>query len=97
MPFYRVNALSSDGFIGEGSNGNEGDGGSPFPRRVGFSRFFAKTESSLWSRGGRVYGKPGNVAGVAEGRPSSPRARSRPPEDQFRDTDTTTRNMETPL
>lgn len=66
VPFYRVNALSSDGFIGEGSNETRWRG------RISAStfRFFAGAKL-LWSHGGvlRIKGR------VRDGKESSPPAR----------------------
>jgi len=85
VPFYRVNALSSDGFIGEGSNGTRGRESGVF---ASASRFFSQGLGfPRWSGQG--------VGG--EGSSSVPARAFETPEDQFRDTDTTTRNMETPL
>lgn len=99
VPFYRVNAPSSDGFIGEGSNGTRGK------ERVSAStfRFFAGAKSpSLRSHAGCQ--EPGlkpeerekkKEGGGGSGEDLPPRYET--PEDQFRDTDTTTKNMETSL
>ena len=66
--------------------------GDAFPCRL--FAFLHKGESLLLS--GRTGGGVEN-SGTSGGWRRVTRARSETPEDQFRDTDTTTRNMETPL
>jgi len=81
VPFYRVNALSSDGFIGEGSNGTRGIENDAFALA---SRFFSQGPGfPLWSGQGAGGANAGMRQGVAKGRPPSPRARSRPRKTNF--------------
>jgi len=68
----------------------ERGGGNAFPRRL-FAFSQGRESLPFWPYGGV------RTRGRAVGWRRVTPARSETPEDQFRDTDTTTRNMETPL